>query len=63
MARNPELVTIVGSMPYPNPGKNLRLGSEWIINGKHGRQFRVESCLSVLPSTLTGIESTSAPGW
>ncbi len=59
---NPDLVTIVGSMPCPNPGETLRLKGEWVVDTKFGRQFRVESCLSVLPATITGIEKYLGSG-
>jgi exodeoxyribonuclease V alpha subunit len=62
VARNPELVTIVGSMPCPNPGETLRLKGEWVVDAKFGRQFRVESCLSVLPATITGIQKYLGSG-
>ena len=62
VTRNPDLVTIVGSMPCPNPGETLRLKGEWVVDTKFGRQFRVESCLSVLPSTITGIEKYLGSG-
>jgi exodeoxyribonuclease V alpha subunit len=62
VARNPELITIVGSMPCPNPGETLRQKGEWIVDAKFGRQFRVESCLSVLPATLTGIQKYLGSG-
>ncbi|MFH0768539.1 MAG: ATP-dependent RecD-like DNA helicase, partial [Chloroflexota bacterium] len=57
-----DLVTIVGSMPCPNPGETLRLKGEWTVDAKFGRQFRVESCLSVLPATITGIEKYLGSG-
>jgi exodeoxyribonuclease V alpha subunit len=56
VAKQKELVTIVGNMPCPNPGETLRLRGEWTVDNKFGRQFRVDSCLSVLPATVTGIE-------
>ena len=62
VARNPELVTIVGNMPCPNPGETLRLRGQWIVDAKFGRQFRVEGCLSVLPATITGIEKYLGSG-
>ena len=62
VARNPELITIVGSMSCPNPGETLRLKGEWTVNAKFGRQFRVESCLSVMPATITGIEKYLGSG-
>ena len=57
-----DLVTIVGNMSCPNPGETLRLSGQWITDPKFGRQFRVESCLTVLPSTLTGIEKYLGSG-
>ena len=57
-----DLVTIVGNMPLPNPGETLRLTGEWTADPKFGRQFRVSSCLSVLPSTLTGIQKYLGSG-
>ena len=62
VARNPELVTIVGNMPCPNPGETLRLRGQWTVDAKFGKQFRVESCLSVLPATITGIEKYLGSG-
>ncbi|MDD5511150.1 MAG: helix-hairpin-helix domain-containing protein, partial [Dehalococcoidales bacterium] len=62
VARNPDLVTIVGNMPCPNPGETLRLRGQWIVDAKFGRQFRVEGCLSVLPATITGIEKYLGSG-
>jgi exodeoxyribonuclease V alpha subunit len=60
--RKPDLVTIVGNMPCPSPGETLRLKGEWTVDVKFGKQFRVESCLSVLPSTITGIEKYLGSG-
>jgi exodeoxyribonuclease V alpha subunit len=51
-----DLVAIVGVLPSPLPGETLRLTGDWIVDNKFGEQFRVSSCLSVLPATLTGIE-------
>lgn len=57
-----DLVAIVGVLPSPMPGETLRLKGEWIIDNKFGEQFRVQSCLSVLPATLTGIEKYLGSG-
>jgi exodeoxyribonuclease V alpha subunit len=62
VGRSQDLVTIMGSMACPNPGETLRLKGEWTVDAKFGRQFRVESCLSVLPSTVTGIEKYLGSG-
>jgi exodeoxyribonuclease V alpha subunit len=57
-----DLITIVGNLPDPNPGETLRLQGQWIVDARFGRQFRVESCISVLPSTLTGIQKYLGSG-
>ena len=51
-----DLVTIVGALSLPTPGETLRLKGQWVIDTKFGQQFRVESCLSVLPATIIGIQ-------
>ena len=62
VARRRDLVTIVGSLPSPTPGETLRLKGEWVMDAKFGEQFRVETCLSVLPSTITGIQKYLGSG-
>jgi exodeoxyribonuclease V alpha subunit len=57
-----DLVAIVGVLPSPMPGETLRLKGEWVIDNKFGEQFRVQSCLSVLPATITGIEKYLGSG-
>jgi len=57
-----DLVAIVGVLPSPMPGETLRLKGEWVVDNKFGEQFRVQSCLSVLPATLTGIEKYLGSG-
>ena len=51
-----DLITIVGALPLPTPGETLRLKGQWVVDTKFGQQFRVESCLSVLPATIVGIQ-------
>jgi exodeoxyribonuclease V alpha subunit len=60
--RQSQLVTIVGNIPSPTLGETLRLRGKWSVNAKFGKQFRVENCLSVLPSTITGIEKYLGSG-
>ncbi|MDP2948316.1 MAG: AAA family ATPase, partial [Chloroflexota bacterium] len=57
-----DLVTIVGNILAATPGETLRLRGEWVVNLKYGEQFRVDSCLSVLPATLTGIQKYLGSG-
>ena len=62
VAKRRDLIAIVGVLPSPTPGETLRLKGEWVIDTKFGEQFRVQSCLSVLPATLTGIEKYLGSG-
>ena len=62
VAKRRDLVAIVGVLPSPTPGETLRLKGEWVVDSKFGEQFRVQSCLSVLPATLTGIEKYLGSG-
>jgi len=49
-------VTAVGALYGVQPGERLRLAGEWEQDRKFGRQFRVDTYLSLLPSTAQGIE-------
>ncbi|MEW6423601.1 MAG: ATP-dependent RecD-like DNA helicase [Bacillota bacterium] len=57
-----ELITVVGNLLAVHPGETLKLQGKWVNNRKFGRQFKVESCLPVLPATLTGIEKYLGSG-
>ena len=57
-----ELVTIVGNLLAVHPGETLQLQGKWVNNQKFGRQFKVTSCLPVLPATITGIEKYLGSG-
>lgn len=49
-------VTAVGPLFGVQPGERLRLNGEWIEDPKFGRQFRVDTYLSLRPNTLHGIQ-------
>jgi exodeoxyribonuclease V alpha subunit len=57
-----DAVTAVGSLPGVQPGETLRLTGRFIIDKRYGEQFKVESCLSVQPSTLAGMEKYLGSG-
>jgi len=50
------LVTAVGNLGAIGPGETVQMRGQWISDKRYGRQFRVESYLSVVPATLEGIE-------
>jgi exodeoxyribonuclease V alpha subunit len=49
-------LTAVGNLPGVQPGETLRLTGRYVIDKKFGEQLAVESFVTVLPSTLGGIE-------
>lgn len=55
-------VTVVGNLFSVNPGENLLLTGTWVQHKRFGRQFRVESCTVVAPSTVEGIQRYLASG-
>lgn len=57
-----ELATVVGVLMYINPGETLKLTGEWVHHKKFGEQFKIESYISVVPSTVNGIERYLASG-
>ena len=51
-----ELVTIAGNILPTNPGEVLKLTGQWVTHPKYGTQFKIHSCVSVVPATAVGIE-------
>jgi exodeoxyribonuclease V alpha subunit len=51
-----DLVTVVGNLPEVQPGESLQLEGAWTTHQQYGRQFKVERCEQVLPSTVEGIK-------
>ncbi|MDY7036770.1 MAG: helix-hairpin-helix domain-containing protein, partial [Thermodesulfobacteriota bacterium] len=52
----PDPVTIVGNLISPTPGEILTMGGTWINHPKFGRQFKVISHHTMIPSTVNGIK-------
>lgn len=57
-----ERVTIVGALPGVECGETLHLTGEWVQHRQHGRQFRVASFRSQLPSSVHGIRKYLGSG-
>ncbi len=57
-----QTLTVVGSFPPLSAGEVLRVSGKWEVNPKFGRQFRVESYIPVLPSSVKGIEKFLSSG-
>ena len=55
-------VTILGTLPDPNPGELLKINGSWQNHARYGEQFRFESFEVVLPSDVEGILKYLASG-
>lgn len=58
----PELVTAVGTMAAPVIGEILTMTGEWQEHPRFGMQFKIETCSSAAPSTVSGIEKYLGSG-
>jgi exodeoxyribonuclease V alpha subunit len=58
----PDAVTAVGHLPGVQPGESLRLSGAWVQDHRWGDQFKVESFVTVQPSTLVGMEKYLGSG-
>jgi exodeoxyribonuclease V alpha subunit len=57
-----ELTTFVGNLLAISEGEMIRLSGQWVEDKKFGRQLRVESFETIVPSTAAGIENYLASG-
>jgi len=55
-------VTVVGPMPSPVAGENVRLTGHWTTHPRYGEQFRIEAIESRLPATIEGIKNYLTAG-
>lgn len=60
--RQRDLVTVVGSLPNVNSGEWLSAEGAWVIDKKHGRQFKADQLRCLPPTTAEGIERYLASG-
>lgn len=51
-----EMVTVVGELGLLEPGEELELTGSFVSHPRFGQQFRADSCLRTLPSTVVNIE-------
>jgi exodeoxyribonuclease V alpha subunit len=57
-----ELVTVVGVLASPAVGEVLKMTGVWQQHPRFGMQFKIETCSTVTPSTLDGIEKYLGSG-
>lgn len=58
----PSTLTITGVMPGVQCGETLEVNGDWIVDRRYGRQFKVKSSTSILPSTVHGIRKYLGSG-
>jgi len=57
-----EAITAVGNLIAPTPGEMLRIKGSWINHPKFGRQFKVISHRTLVPSSVEGIRKYLGSG-
>ena len=55
-------VTAVGCLPYIAPGEMLSAEGAWMTHAQHGRQFKIEQCSRLLPTSAEAIYEYLAGG-
>jgi exodeoxyribonuclease V alpha subunit len=51
----PGSVPVVGTFQAIGPGTRVRLTGEFVVDARHGEQFRADGLVPLLPSTLDGL--------
>ncbi|MDK1020712.1 MAG: ATP-dependent RecD-like DNA helicase [Candidatus Hydrogenedentes bacterium] len=59
---SPDLTTFVGNLMAISPGETIRITGHWVDDKKFGRQVRVDTYETILPSSVTGIEKYLGSG-
>lgn len=57
-----EKVTAVGCLPYIAPGEMISAEGAWMTHAQHGRQFKIEQCSRLLPTSAEAIYEYLAGG-
>lgn len=62
LTENGETTTAVGCLPYIAPGESISAEGAWVTHSQHGRQFKIEQCNRVMPSSADAIYEYLAGG-
>ena len=57
-----EDMTAIGEMPLAGVGERVELTGQWTEHKTYGHQFRVETCKTLAPATLTALKNYLASG-
>lgn len=56
------MITVVGELGLLEPGEEVELTGNFVTHPRFGQQFRADSCVRALPSTVVNIERYLASG-
>lgn len=56
------MITVVGELGLLEPGEEVELTGNYVTHPRFGQQFRADSCVRALPSTVVNIERYLASG-
>lgn len=56
------LTTVVGKIGHINAGESVKLSGRWVEDKKYGEQFRFDTCETIIPATVHGIEKYLGSG-
>lgn len=59
---NGEMTTVVGCFPYAAPGEMLTVEGNWMNHAQHGKQFKAEHSIRLLPTSADSIYEYLAGG-
>lgn len=54
--------TAVGVLPHVKEGQNLKITGSWVNHSQFGKQFKVEECEEISPTSKDGIEKYLSSG-
>lgn len=54
--------TAVGVLPHVKEGQNLKITGSWVNHSQFGKQFKMEECEEILPTSKDGIEKYLSSG-
>ena len=54
--------TAVGVLPHVKEGQNLKITGTWVNHSQFGKQFKVDECEEILPTSKDGIEKYLSSG-
>ena len=62
LQREKDSINAVGVVPYIKDGITVELKGEWVLHPQFGRQFKIQECEEILPSTEKDIEKYLSSG-